>query len=621
MRVLFSNAPWHKQAEIGQAGWRGVRAGSRWPHTSPFFGGELTGGYIPFPFFLSTAAAMAKRAGLETFIRDSIAMGESYADFFNFVREYDPQVIIMETSTPSLSNDLAIARRLKKDFSKALIIFCGAHFELEQEKFIESNRDIDFTVYGEYETALVELLNLLHSCLVNESFSLSEKGEISVLPEKIASIPNLVFRDGAAVRKTLHGKPVDLASLPWPHRDSLPNENYFDSVCGLDLPQLQIMTSRGCPYGCIFCVWPQLIYRGTHYRTRSPEDVVNEIEENLRRYPYRSIYIDDDTFNINREHVLMIARLMKQRGLTDVPWGIMARADRMTENMLDELKEAGLFSVKYGVESADQQVLNDIGKKLDLAKVSQIIRYTKEIGIKVHLTFTFGLPSDTAESIEETIALAASLPSDSVQFSIATPFPGTKMYTEYDARGWISTKNWDHYDGSTQAVSRTERFTGEQLEGYVRKAYRIWGEAKVKRTLYSDEFKQAFKNKVAATVGPGAKLVLLQSANIALTCNLLRLLHEEMPYEMHVVTHERFAKEFVSIIPEKRVHVFRNTGDFSHALLRDFAKTLREQEYLEGTIIPYTNPTGCGYEEVEKVALELASTIVAGVTMEGKIIR
>ncbi|MBF0539655.1 MAG: radical SAM protein [Nitrospirae bacterium] len=607
MRVLFANVPWYQTDDTGR-GWRGIRAGSRWPHTLPCYGEDMVGGYMPFPIFLATACALSARSGLEAVVRDSIAMGEGYDAFYRYIEGFNPDAVVIETSTPSLRNDLEVARAIKTILPQTIIIFSGVHFELQQEGFLSRHREVDYAVYGEYEAPVNDLLIAIRD----------SRGRQGILPLVQPHIGNLLYRVGDGVVKNPARALVDLGDLPWPHREGLPFESYYDGVCGLQRPQLQITSTRGCPFECIFCVWPQVMYHSNKYRMRPAHDVVEEIAANVALHPYRSFYIDDDTFNVNRRHVLEMARLIKERELSSIPWGIMARADLMDERMLVALKDAGLYSLKYGVESADQAVLDEIGKRLDLDRVREIIRFTKEIDIKVHLTFTFGLPSDTVDGIERTIDLACGLVADSVQFSIATPFPGTKMYEMYQDRGWITTHDWDRYDGSRSAVSRTDHFSAEELERFVTLAYQRWGKAKAGQM--SGEFRTAFRDRLSARLIDGARVLLLQCATYTLTQELLRQLND-MSYEVHLMLHERFVGVFTGLIAPERMHVFSNTADFRYELLRDFAATLRERYQFGGVVIPYSNPNGSGYDEVERIALEAGAVIIASVGNDGRIVK
>ncbi|KJU86303.1 Fe-S oxidoreductase [Candidatus Magnetobacterium bavaricum] len=563
----------------------------------------MVGGYMPFPIFLATACALSQRSGFDAVIRDSIAMGEGYDAFYRYLEDFNPGAIVIETSTPSLRNDLEIARTIKAMLPLTVVIFSGVHFELQQEGFLLKHPEVDYVVYGEYEVPVNELL-----IAIRDSFQ----------PKGLAGLGSLLYRMGDGVIKTPAHALADLTDLPWPQRTGLPFDNYYDGVCGLQRPQLQITSTRGCPFECIFCVWPQVMYHSNKYRIRPARDVVEEIASNVALNPYRSFYIDDDTFNVNRRHVLEMARLIKERGLAGIPWGIMARADLMDEQMLVELKDSGLYSLKYGVESADQAVLDEIGKRLNLERVKKIVSFTKEIDIKVHLTFTFGLPSDTIDGIERTIDLACSLVADSVQFSIATPFPGTRMYEMYQDRGWITTHDWDRYDGSKSAVSRTDHFSAEELERFVHMAYQRWGKAKSGHM--TGEFRTEFRDRLSARLCDGARVLLLQCATYTLTQELLRQLND-MPYEVHIMLHERFVDVFAGMVAPERMHVFSNTADFRYELLHDFAVGLRQRHQFDAVVVPYSNPNGSGYDEVERIALLAGTMIAASVGNDGKIVK
>jgi len=256
MKVLFTNPPWYKEPTSTQPGWRGVRAGSRWPHTFEVHShtvkngmiAELIGGYLPFPVWLATAAAFSKREGFDTVIRDSLSMGETYDSFYSFVKEYNPDFVVLESSTPTVRSDLAIARHIKTLIPSVRILFTGLHVEFEQEDFLEKNTEIDFTIYGEYEVPTLKLLCALRDgndltdlpALIYRLDGIVKKNQEEVQPSNIIKI-----------KKNPFAKLPDLSSFPWAERDGLPNLNYFDGVCGLERPQLQLMATRGCAYGCV----------------------------------------------------------------------------------------------------------------------------------------------------------------------------------------------------------------------------------------------------------------------------------------------------------------------------------------------------------------------------------
>jgi hypothetical protein len=181
--------------------------------------------------------------------------------------------------------------------------------------------------------------------------------------------------------------------------------------------------------------------------------------------------------------ILLIAAEIKKRNL-NIPWAIMARADLMTEEILEQMRSAGLFAIKYGVESANQELLDNIDKGMDLKKTESIIRFTKMLGIRTHLTFTFGLPGETKESISKTIGLALKLDPTTVQFSIATPFPGTSFYNELKEKGNIVSENWAEYDGNHKSVIKSNNLSQKDLEKAIRSAYKQWAIHCAKRNLF-----------------------------------------------------------------------------------------------------------------------------------------
>jgi radical SAM superfamily enzyme YgiQ (UPF0313 family) len=628
MKILFTNPPWYVEPTASKPGWRGVRAGSRWPHTFETHShtvrdgiiDELVGGYLPFPVWLATAASYSKREGFDTVIRDSLSMGETFDSFYEFIEECAPDFIILESSTPTVRTDLEISRRIKTLLPAVKILFCGLHFEFEEASFLELNTEIDFTVYGEYDTSVIELL-----CALRDGTDLSDVSALIyrvdgiVKSNQVDTETKSADSEDADVQKNDAQKLPDLATLPWAEREGLPNLNYFDGVCGLERPQLQLMATRGCPYGCIFCAWPQMLFRGPRYRTRSTDDVINEIKANLELISYKSIYIDDDTVNISKKYIIELAKKMKESGIGGrIPWSTMGRADLMDRETLEVLSDAGLFSIKYGVESAEQGILDEIDKRMNAEKNIEMIKLTTELGIRVHLTFTFGLPSDTVDTIENTIQLACSLPVDTVQFSIATPFPGTEMYRMYDEKGWIVSKNWDDYNGSTIAVSRTDNFTAAQLENYVKEAYRRFDQAQVEKSFSSGDVLAELK-LATSSLKKGDSVVVMQASRIHLTRWIVDSL-SDFGFDVHIATPLRFKEEFSSTLDDSKIHAFAGNSHFNADNLSEWTQQLKSDHNFLGSFIPYTFESRDGYEDVESIANELGNEIIAGITQRGNIL-
>ena len=138
--------------------------------------------------------------------------------------------------------------------------------------------------------------------------------------KELSSINGLIWRDGDKVVKNSPRELCDINLLPWPYREGLPMAKYLDLPGNIPAPSAQMFASRGCPFGCNFCLWPQVLYQGNHYRTRDLEDVVEEMEFLIKKMGFKSVYFDDDTFNIGKERMLAFCGLVKKRGLQNTPW-------------------------------------------------------------------------------------------------------------------------------------------------------------------------------------------------------------------------------------------------------------------------------------------------------------
>ncbi len=479
MKIFLGNAPWSKEGnkENGKKDHYGVRAGSRWPHFE-----RRTSPYMPFPFFLAYAAALLKKNGFNVLLIDAIAERISQKEYFNRMNEFSPNVVVHEVSTASIKTDVSQAGRVKELLPESKIIFCGAHHGMYDPKFLDEHSFIDYVCEGEFEFTLLELAQRLKD------------------RSSLEGVEGLLYRGADGAVKNSRRPLGKLDDLPWPAREYLPMKNYWDNPGGIPSPSLQIHTSRGCPFTCSFCVWPQIMYGGNKYRMRNPKDVVDEIEHCVSEYGIKSFYFDDDTFNIGKKRVLALCEELIGRGLA-LPWAAMARADTADREMLERMKAAGLVSIKYGVESADQEILNNSGKRLKLDVAVKTIRETMELGIKCHLTFTFGLPGETKETIEKTMGLVDRLNPDTLQFSIVTPFPGSRLYREMEEKGYLLSDNFDDYDGSNKAVIRTDALSANDLEDALCKANEHWMDRTFKKKILSNKLfyiREAIKNPALA---------------------------------------------------------------------------------------------------------------------------
>ncbi|MFA4853725.1 MAG: radical SAM protein [Candidatus Omnitrophota bacterium] len=439
MRIILLNLPWRKNNRWG------VRAGSRWPFTSEAEENNYIK-YIPFPFFLAYAASLLKSKNKDVKLIDAIARGLDEQRVMDEIDAAKPGLIVIEISTPSFYNDMRLAYRIRQKRPNSQIVLCGPHATTYAKDILSKYDYIEYILMGEYEYTLLSLVEELENS------------------RDLKSVLGLAYRNN---KNIVVNKPRpaigNLDDLPYPQREAPDIYRYNDGFSGLPVPNVQMWSSRGCPFQCTFCLWPQVIYGEHKYRKRNPANVVEEMAWLIEKFNFKAVYFDDDTFNIDKTHVLGICEEIKKRKIK-VPWAAMARVDLMDEELLRSMAGAGLYAVKYGIESANDEVLKLCKKDMNLANAKKMIEYTKRSGIKVHLTFCLGLPGETRQSIQDSIDFISQTNPDSLQFSLATPFPGTEYFRYLEKNGNLPSENWQDYDGNNKYVTGTEELTSLDLE-------------------------------------------------------------------------------------------------------------------------------------------------------------
>lgn len=467
MKVFLGNAPWYKDGLIG------VRAGSRWPHLQ-----DEGDPYLPFPFYLAYAASLLEQHEFDVCIIDGVAERIQVDEFVKRCVEWGPDLVFLEVATASIDVDLKVAAKIRKELPEVSIAFGGLFPEASGTDFLEKHQDVTYAFLGEYEDTLLDICQSLREGQFRYDFSGTAQRDAS---------GKVVVNPRREMRK-------DVNEYPWPHRKTLPMIRYHDLPGGIPGPSLQMWASRGCPFHCTFCAWPQIMYGNDRYRVRDSVDIVDEIEAMVKEYDFKSFYFDDDTFNLGKKRIMTLGEEILKRDLR-LPWAAMCRADTSDEETLKLLKASGLMSLKFGVETASQEIVDKIEKGLDLSKVEGSVKTCRKLGLNIHLTFQFGLPGETKETIRETIRFAMRLDPDSIQFSIATPFPGSSLYRQMEEEGKLVTKDWTQYDGGNVAVLRTDELSPHDLELALRTAYDEWQRHKLLRPfLQPKQWKKMLSN-------------------------------------------------------------------------------------------------------------------------------
>jgi radical SAM superfamily enzyme YgiQ (UPF0313 family) len=350
--------------------------------------------------FMGYAATyLEKHTGIHVSFRDSIALRESLKSYYRHIEDEKYDYIFIETATPSWENDRLIISRIHGLLPEAKIVVTGPIAASKSEEIL-ADHPVHACIKGEYEKGCVRVI----------------QGESGIIEFDLLSSD-------------------EMNSTPFPYYDDVYALRYWDGLpVGQQYPQAQVWSSRGCPYRCIFCVWPATMTghdpdgsgRRTvrYYSAQYMEAFLRELRD---RFPFKCIYFDDDTFNLGDTHVLSMCEVMSRIGL---PWSAMCRTDTVRMETWKVMRESGCFGVKLGFESGNQWVVDKIVRKnLDLEHGREVVHEIKRLGMAVHGTFTYGLPGETEDQMMDTKRFIDSLPFDSIQESGTAVIEGTPLHS------------------------------------------------------------------------------------------------------------------------------------------------------------------------------------------------
>jgi radical SAM superfamily enzyme YgiQ (UPF0313 family) len=331
------------------------------------------------------------------------------------------------------------------------VLLVGSHPSVFHRQILEENPFVDGLCRGEFEYTVRDLALALSN------------------GEDINGVQGLLWRDISGIHINPDRPLIEnLDELPFPDRDIVKIEPYQTAHYG-GLKGTCVCTSRGCPYRCTYCLWPNTMY-GRKFRARSPENVVDELDELENRYQAREIYFDDDTINFDMERLIKICQLIRQRDL-HLKWFCQARVDKVDEELLREMKAAGCYNIFFGVESGSQEILNKIKKGITLEQAERAFALCRKLGIRTQAFFLLGIPGETRETMRQTVGFAKKLKPSSAQFAIVIPHPGTELYEECKKHGWLKAENWEDY-AACNSVIETEEFSTEEVEEVRAYAYK-----------------------------------------------------------------------------------------------------------------------------------------------------
>lgn len=434
---------------------------------------------------LAYLAAYLKKYGYEVNILDAVAGGITRkgkmwhyglldSDLVKRIKQFRPDLVGI-TSPFSLRNEASLktARLVKGIDKKIITVVGGIHpsiFPLETV----SCQEIDYVIVGEGEESFLSLVRHIES-----------GSKISKL-----SVDGCAYKEKG--KPKLRGKRSfikNLDSLPFPARELLPMEFYFQrnvALFGLGKARAaSIITSRGCPYRCSFC--SMHLSHGLKWRSRSAENVFEEIEELVKKYGVEEIFFMDDNLTFDKERIMKLCELILAKGLRfrwNTPNGI--RADRIDSDLAAIMKKSGCANVCIGIESGSERIRNGVIKKaLPEEKIHQALSACKKVGLPVIGFFILGIPGESEETFRETIDMVKSLPLEMIATSFYTPFPGTKLYEESVRDGHIKKDYWRSIEQFSAPIVETRDFDKNILKKWEKRIYYEFLKSHFWRLAYS----------------------------------------------------------------------------------------------------------------------------------------
>jgi radical SAM superfamily enzyme YgiQ (UPF0313 family) len=391
------------------------------------------------PLGLCYIAAVAEKEDFEVQILDLLVSRFSLKKIADKMKEFKPDIA---GTGPITINYLTALRAMKvcKKFG-ATTIMGGCHVSFYDREALQEAPYLDIVARGEGEYTFLDIV----------------KGR------DLKNVAGITYRENGEIIKNPDRKLIEnLDELPWPARHLVPLSKYRAYKSGCDM-----MSGRGCPYNCTFCVGGKMV--GRRPRFRDIKLCVDEIEEIVYNYGFNRINIVDDLLTINHKRVFAFCDELDSRGLK-IEWTAFSRVDTVTKELLTRMKETGCIFILYGVESGNQRILDLAKKRTNLEKIRKGVALSNEVGITTLSSFILGLPGETKETIRESLEFGKSL-GNWYGFHILTPYPGTEIREKANELGLkILHSNWYRYDAN-QAITETNGVSAEYINKVANEFY------------------------------------------------------------------------------------------------------------------------------------------------------
>lgn len=392
------------------------------------------------PLGLCYVAAVFREAGAEVTILDYIVEGYSKESLARKLDEFQPDAVGISSVTMNFKTAARIIQDVKAYNPNLITLFGGPHVTFDAPATLKRYPEVDIIALGESELTIRELVPVLKD------------------RSKWKDVEGIAFMENGTLVNNGRRKFIkELDTIPLPARDLLPVSRYL----ALGFP-VSIITSRGCPYRCIFCQGTRMV--GHKIRYRETMAIADEIERILA-LGFPRINIADDFFTSSRKQVKLLCDEIKRRNLK-FGWSAFARVNSVSHELLETMMDAGCDAISFGIESGNQEMLDLVEKHIKLDQVRKAVKICKEVGMYVFASFIVGLPGESQETMQETNDFARELGID-FGYHFLAPLPGTPVRDEvqnYDVN--ILSTDWDEYDANRAIVS-TSKLSAEEMNRFV----------------------------------------------------------------------------------------------------------------------------------------------------------
>lgn len=408
-------------------------------------------GVFPPLGLMYLASHLNKNLGCQVKILDSLAEKMDYKKIDAYIRQYLPDAVGITAHTHNLIDIIITAGIIKKIDKRIHICLGGPHVNIFPEESIAFEH-VDSVVQGEGEAIFTELIKCLDKNI------------------ELEKVKGLIFKRNEQIINTGPREVInELDNLPFPERSSLDLKRYYN-ILGLKSIMTTMISSRGCPYNCVFCSTPK-----ESHRLRSPENIVDEMEECVK-FGIGQVHFVDDTFNVSPGRVVNICDELKNRKLK-VNWSFRGRIDKLNEGLLIRLKDAGCYKIHLGVETCTDEGLERLKKGITVEQIKQVFRWTRDIGIHTVAYFMIGCPHEkNRKDVLKTVSFSKEIDPDFSLFNILTPYPLTELYEQGLKTGIFKADYWKEFASKPQKDFQPrfweERLARKELVGLLNLAYR-----------------------------------------------------------------------------------------------------------------------------------------------------